>query len=988
MGHSAPVIVDPTNPQALYVGGEGGVFKSLDGGGHWFAVNSGLDELSVGGLAIDPMNPAVLYASGPNGVYKTVTGGEVPSLSIAVSAVLNGASNLAGPVSAGEIVIITGSGLGPAQLIPATLGTNGLYSDQLSGTTVQFNGAPAPLIYTWAGQVAAQVPDSVSAGAAQVSVTFEGRTSPSFPVQVAQYAPGVFTLDSTGKGQAVALNQDGSVNSASNPAKTGDLISLFATGIGAGPITVSIGGIDGISMTVKPLSLGVARIDARISTAVQAGSATPVLFRAGGVASQPGVTVATAAAPPVQARQYVISTYAGGGLPPSGIAGVNASIAWATGVTADSAGNIYFVSSLNCVFKVDPRGTLTRVAGTSRAGYSGDGGPAAEAQLFTTDVFTEEPQFGYPGGIVADGSGNLYISDTGNHRIRKVSTAGVITTFAGNGTPGYSGDGGLATGAQLAYPAGLAIDAVGNLYIADVTRVRKVSPNGVITTVLTVDTTALGLAVDKAGNLYVSGGPNVRKVSPDGAVTVVAGSGQIGGGGDGGPATSAQLIGPTSVVLDNSGNLYIADVSRVRRVSPDGIISSVAGIELPGTTRSISVESISLDNSGNLYIAGDLFVLKLPPNGLITAIAGNGGSPDYAGDGGLALNARLNAPTSVAVDASGNLYIADSGNYRVRKISPDGIITTAAGNGTSGYSGEGGPATTAQLSWPYGLAVDNVGNLFIGDGSRVRKVLGDGTILTVAGNGLPFGPGGSPVTGDGGPATAAQLTIPSGLAVDSTGNLYILDTENNRVRKVAKDGIITTFAANGIPGYSGDGGPATSAQLGITKLIHGINPTGLAFDGGGNLYITDDGNLRIRRVSPDGIITTVAGGGRTLGYSGDGGPATQADMGFPTALAADRNGNLFIGESTRIRKVLTNGIITTVVGSPLGTSGYSGDGFDATRALIGNPSGLAVDSSGKVYIADPNHNVIRVLLPVSSSGAAQPASVFPTGAPWKREVRR
>jgi uncharacterized protein (TIGR03437 family) len=986
MGRNAPVIIDPTSRQTLYVGSDGGVYKSLDGGDHWFAVNSGLADLSVTGLAMDPHNPALLYASGPSGVFKTVTGAEVQTPSVSISSIANAAS-YSRVLASQSLAVITGAGLGPPQLVAGSLKPGGSYSTQLSGTTVQFGATSAPVIYTSASQVAVLIPDFAPGSSVQVTVTYEGRTSAPYMVGIVPSAPGIFTLDDSGQGQAVALNQDGSLNSASNPAKAGDPISLFATGIGAGQATLSIGGVDGISTTVTPLSPGAVRIDARIPTAIQAGAVTPVMIRAAGMASQPGVTVAVVA-PPVQAQQYVIATYAGGGLPPSGIAGVNAPIAWATAVTADSAGNIYFVSSLNCVFKVDPQGMLTRVAGTSRAGYSGDGGPAVDAQLFTTDVLTEEPQFGYPGGIVADGSGNVYISDSGNHRVRKVSPAGVITTIAGNGTPGYSGDDGPATGAQLMYPAGLAVDAAGNIYIADVTHIRKVLPNGVITTVLTVNTTALGLAVDKSGNLYFAGGPNVRKVSPDGTVTLVAGNGQIGDGGDGGPASSAQLIGPSSVALDNSGNVYIADVSRVRKVSPDGIISSVAGVAAPGTGMPLTIESISLDNSGSLYIAGDFFVLKLPPNGLISAIAGNGGSADYGGDGGQALNSRLNAPTGVAVDASGNLYIADSGNYRVRKVSTAGVITTVAGNGTPGYSGDGGPATRAQLTWPLGLAVDSAGNLYIGDGTRVRKVLADDTILTVAGNGLPFGPGGSAVTGDGGPATAAQLTVPSGLAVDSTGSLYILDTENNRVRKVSQNGIITTFAGNGVPGYSGDGGPATSAQLGITNQIHGINPTGLAFDGNGNLYITDDGNVRIRKVSPGGIITTFAGSGRTLGYSGDGGLATQAQMSFPSALAADTGGNVFIGESTRVRKVSPDGNIATVAGSPSGTSGYSGDGLDATKALIGYPSGLAVDSRGNIYIADPNHNVIRVLLPGNASGAARPGSAFPKGTVLNREVWR
>ncbi len=292
MGRSAPVIIDPVNQQTLYVGSErGGVFKSLDGGDHWFAVNSGLDELAVFGLAMDPRNPAVLYASGPNGVYKTLTGGETLSASVSVSAVLNGASNLGGPVSPGEIVVITGSGLGPAQLIPATPGTNGLYSAQLSGTTVQFNGTPAPLIYTWAGQVAAQVPDSVSAGAAQVTITFEGRTSASFPVQVTQYAPGVFTLDSTGKGQAVALNQDGSINSGSKAAQAGDVISLYATGIGDGPVTVTIGGLSSTLTPIKKIA-GVTQVDAKIPGGIQTGSAVPVVVQVGNTSSQAGVTIA------------------------------------------------------------------------------------------------------------------------------------------------------------------------------------------------------------------------------------------------------------------------------------------------------------------------------------------------------------------------------------------------------------------------------------------------------------------------------------------------------------------------------------------------------------------------------------------------------------------------------------------------------------------------------------------------------------------------
>ena len=288
MGRSAPVIIDPTNRQTLYVGSEGGgVFKSLDGGDHWFTANSGLSDLSVFGLAMDPAQPSVLYACGPSGVFRTLTGAEVQTASVAISAVLNGASNLQVPVSPGEIVVITGSGLGPAELIAATA-----YGTQLSGTTIRFNAIPAPLIYTSATQVAAQVPDMFLVSQAQVTVTFEGRTSAPLPVQVAGSSPGVFTLDASGKGQAVALNQDGSFNSASNPDKVGGIVSLFVTGLrqGDGPLTVMIGGA-AIVPSTKNLSAGVLQINASLPTGIQTGGAVPVAVVVGNTSSQAGVTI-------------------------------------------------------------------------------------------------------------------------------------------------------------------------------------------------------------------------------------------------------------------------------------------------------------------------------------------------------------------------------------------------------------------------------------------------------------------------------------------------------------------------------------------------------------------------------------------------------------------------------------------------------------------------------------------------------------------------
>jgi sugar lactone lactonase YvrE len=319
------------------------------------------------------------------------------------------------------------------------------------------------------------------------------------------------------------------------------------------------------------------------------------------------------------------------------------------------------------------------VAGNGTNGSSGDNGPATSAQLRA-------------GGLAVDSAGNLYIAD--RYSVRKVS-GGVITTVAGNGTLGFSGDNGPATSAQFNNPGGLAVDSAGNLYIADArnNRIRKVS-NGVITT--------------------------------------VAGNGIVDFIGDDGPATGAVFNGPGAIAVDLAGNLYIADSgSRVRKVS----------------------------------------------NGMITTVAGSL-RQGYSGDNGPATRARLNFPSGVAVDSFGNLYIADSGNNRIRKVS-NGVITTAAGNGTQDYGGDNGPATSAELFQPKGIAVDAAGNLYIADGTlRIRKVSG-GTITTVAGNGT-FG-----YSGDYGPATGAGLTSPSGVAVNAADDLYIADTGASRIRKVS-----------------------------------------------------------------------------------------------------------------------------------------------------------------------------------------------------------
>ncbi len=334
----------------------------------------------------------------------------------------------------------------------------------------------------------------------------------------------------------------------------------------------------------------------------------------------------------------------------------------------------------------------------------------------------------------------------------------------------------------------------------------------------------------------------------------------------------------------------------------------------------------------------------------ISTAAGTG-TAGFSGDNGLAVAAQLNYPYGVVVGFTGALYISEWGNHRVRKITADGKISTVAGTGTKGFSGDCGPAVSAQLNVPRGVAVDSVGAVYIADSDnhRVRKVTADGKICTVAGTGTKG------FSGDGGPATAARLDGPFGVAVDSTGTLYIAEHNNHRVRKITPDGKISTVVGTGTAGSDGDGGPAVSAQLNF--------PRGVEVGRAGDLYIADTRNHRIRKITPDGKISTVAGTG-TKGFSGDGGPATAAQLDRPFEVAVDSTGTLYIAEydNHRVRRITADGKISTVAGT--GTKGFSGDGGPAASAQMNNPTGVAVDRANTLYIADhSNHRVRKVALP-------------------------
>jgi hypothetical protein len=353
--------------------------------------------------------------------------------------------------------------------------------------------------------------------------------------------------------------------------------------------------------------------------------------------------------------------------------------------------------------------------------------------------------------------------------------------------------------------------------------------------------------------------------------------------------------------------------------------------------------------------------------GDIFTVAGNG-TAGFSGDGGPATAAQLSSPFGVAATADGGFLVADPGNHRIRRVSPTGGIATVAGTGTQGFSGDGGPATSARLSAPSAVAVMADGGFLIADliNHRIRRVSPDGTIATVAGTGTQG------FSGDGGPATAAQLSNPLGVARTADNGFLIGDSSNERVRRVSPEGTITTVAGtgpSGLGGFSGDGGPATAAQLNF--------PAGVSATAGGGFLVADTSNDRVRQVSPEGTIATVAGTGAS-GSSGDGGPATAAQLSSPFGVAAAADGGFLVADqSSRVRGVSATGIIATVAGT--GTRGFSGDEGPATAAELNGPNGVALTAGGGVLIADTGNS--RVRLVEGDPGVVTPPEVPGTGPP-------
>ena len=620
------------------------------------------------------------------------------------------------------------------------------------------------------------------------------------------------------------------------------------------------------------------------------GSGTVTLFDTASRTVTGTITVGSAPTGGAVMGIVHVSTVAGGYVGDKGLA-TSAALQSPSATVLDSAGNLYITDvTANRIRRVTSTGTITTYAGNGICGFNGDGVVASKALLCS------------PTGLTLDPAGNLVFAEQGTNRVRSISkTTGKITTIAGNGAYGNTGDNGPATSAETGQPFWPVYDSAGNLYF-----------------------TMVSLCV-------------VRKVNTSGIISTVAGNGTCGFGGDGGAATAAMLKFPRGIAFDASGNLYIADTSnhRIRKVDTSGKITTFAGTgkagfsgdgglatsAMIGTPRAVTVQGSALyiTNAGSSRYRW----VNLATN-IINTYAGS--TFGYDGDNHALLATQFAGGGSIGFDSSSNPIFADINNARVRKATA-GIVSTIAG----GYIGDGGKATAAALVLPEAVYVDKTGIIFVADytGNRVRKISG-GNISTIAGTGV------SGYTGDNGPGTLATLYGPQGVAKDSAGNIFISDAGNGVIRKITASGTISTFAAN--------------ANFSDVYKI--------AIDSANNLYVADDLSCVVWKITPAAVVSIAAGVLKTCGYNGDNIAATSAQLNLPYGVAVDSSGNLLIADfaNSRVREVNASGIISTVAGT--GTCGYTGDGGSPTSAEL-CPNGIAVDSSN-IYIADNFTRIRRI----------------------------
>ena len=636
-------------------------------------------------------------------------------------------------------------------------------------------------------------------------------------------------------------------------------------------------------------------------------------------------------------------------------------------ITSDSAGNFYVcedggATRGHTIKKLVPNGSSYRsilIAGVQNSNGFVDG-PGATAK------------FSGPRGIAVDSAGNIYVADNLNRIIRRIDTTGTVTTLAGGGTGGASD--GVGKAAIFQGPSDIVIDSKQlNLYVADRTAIRKIGiSNGAVSTVASGFSRVFSISIDSLDNLYFSDFDSfkVNMISPSGVSTTIAGTGTTGS--TDGRGLSASFSNILGIANDSNGNIYVIDTgnSKIRLLTRGTFnVTTLAGTGTAGAT----VDGASntavfnkpsgacVDSGGNVYVADtnnncirviknvNLTAPKDTKDNVLTTVAGNGtlGFTDATGKA-----AQFKSPTGVCIDPTGIVYVADFMNHSIRRITPAGVVTTFAGNGTNASSIDG-TGKAATFNGPYGIFMDPVGNLFVAENSahKIRRITPAGVVTTFAGSGAQGAADGQ--------GTAAQFRHPTGMCMDSTGNLYVVDNANNKIRRITPTGLVTTFAGSGVAG-SADG-------TGVAATFNA--PFGICIDSTGNFYVTNAAGNTIRKITPAGVVTTIAGSGAVGPLDGLG---RAAAFGFPQGICIDRTGNIYFtaNGNNMIFRMTPEGNVRRIAGSGQAST------LDGPARLGGflKPNGIGIDSIGNLYIADTDNHMIRLITMVTDRGSFIPPS--------------
>lgn len=650
---------------------------------------------------------------------------------------------------------------------------------------------------------------------------------------------------------------------------------------------------------------------------------------------------------------------------PKGASNLDGTLAQATfdnpsDVAADTLGNLYVADSSNNVIRKIANGTVSTYAGQpGQAGYYDGSGNSV--------TFTG------PSSVAVDPSGNLFVADTGSSTIRKIATVnGVLTTstFAGRANlPGYAN--GKGANARFNSPYGITADAAGNVYVADTNNnvIRKITSDGIVSNLAgtagqtgAVDAKGVnarffsptGVAADSAGNVYVAdyGNQTIRKITPDGTVTTLAGTAGQGGSTDG-KGAAARFLQPYRLAVDKTGVVYVADMANntIRQIAPDGTVTTLAGTAgQSGTTNDLGPAArffvpsgVAVDGTGSVYVAdsGNHLIRTIALGGAVTTLTGHALAEATGNADGTGPAARFTNPHGIVADANGNLYIADTDNHIIRKVTPTGVVTTVAGlAGVADVTD--GNATDARFNSPSGIALDQAGNIYVSDTGNhtIRKITPAGVVSTLAGT------AGTSGTTDG-TGSAALFNGPRGLVSDASGNLLVADTDNATLRKITPAGVVTTFA--GVTGnHSSLDGTGTSSTFN--------HPYGLSVDASGIYYVADTGGYTIRKMTSAGVVTTLAGTASTAGYIDDAG--TRARFFYPVGTAVDPAGNVYVADwgNSTIRKITSDGVVATVVGSRDRHLTATG----ALPASINMPTALSWDSADGTLVICISSAIVKI----------------------------